>query len=101
MFAPDGTARSARIPRRAISWDEQGWSVARDRECHVDASGGRSLQALRGGPGCPRERGRRQGTIPPPDEERERRRAATKLMQEQIALLEAQESLLRRMSRQG
>ena len=40
-------------------------------------------------------------TIPPPDEERERRRATAKLMQEQIALLEAQESLLRRMSRQG
>ena len=40
-------------------------------------------------------------TIPPPDEERERRRTAIKLMQEHIALLEAQESLLRRMSRQG
>ena len=40
-------------------------------------------------------------TIPPPDEERERRRIAIKLMQEHIALLEAQESVLRRMSQQG
>ena len=40
-------------------------------------------------------------TIPPPDEERQRRRIAIKLMQEHIALLEAQESVLRRMSRQG
>ena len=42
-------------------------------------------------------------TILPPDEERERkrRRVATKLMQEQIALLEAHESLLRRMGWQG
>ena len=40
-------------------------------------------------------------TIPPPDEERQRRRMAIKLMQEHIALLEAQESVLRRMSRQG
>ena len=31
-------------------------------------------------------------TIPPPDEERQRRRIAIKLMQEHIALLEAQES---------
>ena len=40
-------------------------------------------------------------TIPPPDEERERRRIAIKLMREHIALLEAQESVLRRMSQQG
>ena len=40
-------------------------------------------------------------TIPPPDEERQRRRMAIKLMQEHIALLEAQESVLRRMSRRG
>ena len=40
-------------------------------------------------------------TIPWPDEERERRRIAIKLMQEQIALLEARESMLRWMSRQG
>ena len=38
--------------------------------------------------------------IPQRDEERKRRRIAIKLMQEQIALLEAQESVLRRMSRQ-
>ena len=40
-------------------------------------------------------------TIPPPAEERERRRIAIKLMQEHIALLEAQECVLRRMSQQG
>ena len=40
-------------------------------------------------------------TIPPPDEERQRHRIAIKLMQEHIALLEAQESVVRRMSRQG
>ena len=39
--------------------------------------------------------------IPLLDEERERRRVAIKLMQEHIALLEAQESVLRRMSPQG
>lgn len=40
-------------------------------------------------------------TIPQREEERERRRIAIKLMQEQIALLEAQESVLRRRRRQG
>ena len=40
-------------------------------------------------------------TILPSDEERKRRRIAIKFMQEHIALLEAQESVLRRMSRQG
>ena len=40
-------------------------------------------------------------TIPPPDEERQRRRIAIKLMQEHIALLEAQESALRQMRQQG
>ena len=40
-------------------------------------------------------------TILPSDEERKGRRIAIKFMQEHIALLEAQESVLRRMSRQG
>ena len=40
-------------------------------------------------------------TTRPPDEERKRRRIAIKLMQDRIAVLEAQESVLRRMSQQG
>ena len=39
--------------------------------------------------------------IPQRDEERERRRTAIKLMREHIALLEAHEAVLRRMSSQG
>ena len=39
--------------------------------------------------------------IPQREEERERRRIAIKLWREQIALLEAQEAVLRRTSRQG
>jgi hypothetical protein len=39
--------------------------------------------------------------IPQREEERERRRFAIKLLREYIALLEAQEAVLRRMSSQG
>ena len=40
-------------------------------------------------------------TIRPPDEERKRHRIAINLMQDRIAVLEAQESVLIRMSQQG
>ena len=35
------------IPGRALRWDEQVRGAARDGECHVHTSGGRSLEALR------------------------------------------------------
>ena len=40
-------------------------------------------------------------TIPPPDEKRKRRRILNKLMREKLALLEAQENVLRRMIQPG
>ena len=44
MFAPDGTVCAARIPGRAVSWNEQGRRAARDGERVLRATGGRSLE---------------------------------------------------------
>eukprot|EP00974_Lingulodinium_polyedra_P062744 6058481-Lingulodinium_polyedra.AAC.1 len=52
MFAPHGMARAASIPGGTIGWAEQDRGAACDGECHVHTSGGLSLQALHGGPGC-------------------------------------------------
>ena len=54
MFAPDGTVCAARIPGRAVSWNEQGRRAAREGGRVLRATGGRSLETVHGGLGCPR-----------------------------------------------
>ena len=87
-----GTVRCAGIPGRSLGCGEQGRGAAHDGDCNVLRCV--EVLAARLGTGVPR-------AIPPPDEGREGCRIAIGFLRAQVALLEAQEALLRRRRNQG